>query len=162
MQTQQVIGTAKEAAEKGAAEVAAAGHQAKTWFGAAAWNAVESYAAKLGATKIPKLMGQRDRVKRELRGLPDRMQKITNQASLVLELIDDYREGRYRAISWTSLIVAAGALLYSVSPSDVVPDVLPVLGQLDDIFVIGVAMRLIRRDLERYVAFKGYASERYF
>jgi uncharacterized membrane protein YkvA (DUF1232 family) len=44
----------------------------------------------------------------------------------------------------------------------VVPDVLPVLGQLDDALVVGVAMRLIRRDLERYVAFKGYAKEKYF
>jgi uncharacterized membrane protein YkvA (DUF1232 family) len=136
--------------------------QPKTWFGKAAWQAIDSYAAKLGAAKLPKLLNQRERVRRELRAIPDRMQKITNQATLVLEMIDDYMDGKYRAISWTSMVVAAGALLYSVSPGDVVPDVVPMLGQLDDALVVGVAMRLIRRDLERYVAFKGYAKEKYF
>jgi uncharacterized membrane protein YkvA (DUF1232 family) len=149
----------KESAEQ---HVPAGVEPPRTWVGKAAWDAVESYAAKLGATKIPKLLNQRERVRRELRGIPDRMQKITNQASLVLEMIDDYMDGKYRAISWTSMLVATGALLYSVSPTDVVPDVLPLLGQLDDAFVVALAMRLIRRDLERYVAFKGYSNEKYF
>jgi uncharacterized membrane protein YkvA (DUF1232 family) len=149
----------KESAEE---HVPAGVEQPTTWFGKAAWDAVEGYAAKLGAVKIPKLLSQRERVRSELRGIPDRMQKITNQASLVLEMIDDYMDGKYRAISWTSMIVATGALLYSVSPTDVVPDVLPLLGQMDDAFVVALAMRLIRRDLERYVAFKGYSVEKYF
>jgi uncharacterized membrane protein YkvA (DUF1232 family) len=164
MEVAHVNGTPMEVPPKESAEqhLPAGVAQPKTWFGKAAWDAAESYAAKLGAVKIPKLLNQRERVRRELRSIPDRMQKITNQASLVLEMIDDYMDGKYRAISWTSLVVAAGALLYSVSPGDVVPDVLPLLGQLDDAVVVAIAMRLIRRDLERYVAFKGYALEKYF
>lgn len=145
-----------------AEESVPAGVKPKTWYAKVAWRAVEDYAAKLGAVKIPQLLDQRERVRRELRGIPDRMQKITNQASLVLEMIDDYMDGKYRAISWTSLLVAAGALLYSVSPGDVIPDVLPVLGQLDDALVLGVAMRLVRRDLQRYIDHKGYALDKYF
>jgi uncharacterized membrane protein YkvA (DUF1232 family) len=122
----------------------------------------ERVAERFSARQIPKLLDRRDRVKRELRSIPDRMQKLTNQAALVLELLDDYRDGTYRAIPWRSLAVAAGALLYSVSPSDVVPDFVPVLGQLDDALVIGVAMYLIRRDLKLYVRFKGYPLEKYF
>jgi uncharacterized membrane protein YkvA (DUF1232 family) len=149
----------KESAER---SVPAGVEPPKTRFGKAAWGAVEGYAAKLGAVKIPKLLSQRERVRRELRAIPERMQKITNQASLVMEMIDDYMDGKYRAISWTSLLVAAGALLYSVSPGDVVPDVLPVLGQLDDAFVVALAMRVIRRDLQRYIEHKGYALDKYF
>lgn len=160
MQTEQVV-AGQAAAERVQPRVSPAAH-GKTWFGRAAWQAVEGYAAKIGADKIPKLLSQRERVRRELRGIPDRMQKITNQASLVLEMVDDYRAGSFRAVSWTSLVVAAGALLYLVSPSDVIPDMLPVLGQLDDAFVVGLAMRLVRRDLQRYVAHKGYAPEKYF
>lgn len=122
----------------------------------------ERVSERIGARQIPKLLDRRDRVKRALRTIPDRMQKVTNQAGLVLELIDDYREGTYRSIPWRSLAVAAGALLYSVSPNDVVPDFVPVLGQLDDALVIALAMYLIRRDLKRYIQFKGYALEKYF
>lgn len=123
---------------------------------------VERVSERIGERQIPKVLDRRDRVKRELQTIPERMQKLTNQASLVLELIDDYRDGSYRAIPWRSLAVAAGALLYSVSPGDVVPDFVPVLGSLDDAFVLGLAMRIIRSDLERYCRFKGYELEKYF
>jgi uncharacterized membrane protein YkvA (DUF1232 family) len=122
----------------------------------------ERVSERVGARQIPLLLDRRDRVKRELRSIPERMQKVTNQAGLVLELIDDYRDGTYRSIPWRSLAIAAGALLYSVSPSDVIPDFVPVLGQLDDAVVIAGAMYLIRRDLKRYIRFKGYALEKYF
>jgi uncharacterized membrane protein YkvA (DUF1232 family) len=128
-----------------------------------AWQrGAERVGERIGARQIPKLLDRRDRVKRELRAIPDRMQKVANQASLVLELIDDYRDGSYREIPWRSLAIASAALLYSVSPSDVVPDVLPVLGQLDDAIVIALAMRIIRSDLARYCRHKGYALEKYF
>jgi uncharacterized membrane protein YkvA (DUF1232 family) len=131
-------------------------------FRAALREGAERVSERIGARQIPLLLDRRDRVKRELRSIPERMQKVTNQASLVLELIDDYRDGNYRSIPWRSLAIAAGALLYSVSASDVIPDFVPVLGQLDDAVVIAGAMFLIRKDLQRYVRFKGYAMEKYF
>lgn len=131
-------------------------------FRAALREGAERVSERVGARQIPLLLDRRDRVKRELRSIPERMQKVTNQAGLVLELIDDYRDGTYRSVPWRSLAIAAGALLYSVSPSDVIPDFVPVLGQLDDAVVIAGAMFLIRRDLRRYIRFKGYSMEKYF
>jgi len=124
--------------------------------------ALERVSERIGERQIPKVLDRRERVKRELRAIPERIQKVTNQASLVLELIDDYREGSYRDIPWRSLAVAGAALLYSVSPGDVVPDVIPLLGQLDDAFVLGLAMRLIQSDLQAYCRHKGYALDKYF
>jgi uncharacterized membrane protein YkvA (DUF1232 family) len=123
---------------------------------------LEKFSERIGERQIPLLLDRRDRVKRELRSIPERMLKLANQASLVLELLDDYRDGTYREIRWRSLAVAAAALLYSVSPSDVVPDFLPVLGQLDDAFVLGLGMHMIRGDLQAYVRFKGYDPAKYF
>jgi len=124
--------------------------------------AVERAAERIGERQIPKVLDRRDRVKRELRAIPERMQKVTNQATLVLELIDDYRDGSYREVPWHALAAAGAALLYSVSPGDVVPDVIPFLGQIDDAFVLTLAMRFIQGDLERYARFKGYALDKYF
>jgi uncharacterized membrane protein YkvA (DUF1232 family) len=125
-------------------------------------DATERVTERIGKRKLPLLLKQRERVRRELNAIPPRIQKVSNQASLVLELVDDYMDGRYRQIAWRSLTVAALALLYTVSPGDVVPDVLPIVGSLDDTLVLAVAMRLIRGDLERYCKFKGYALDKYF
>jgi len=122
----------------------------------------ENFAQRLAARYIPMLNKQRERVRRELRVIPDRMQRVTNQARLVLDLIDDFDSGAYRAVPWHTIAVAAAALLYSVSPSDVLPDVIPAVGAIDDIAVIALAMRIIRRDLEAYCRFKGYDPAEYF
>ncbi len=125
-------------------------------------DSAENLARRLASQYVPMLDKQRERVRRQLRAIPDRMQRVTNQARLVLELIDDFNSGAYRAVPWHTIAVAAAALLYSVSPSDVLPDVIPAVGAIDDIAVIALAMRIIRRDLEAYCRFKGYDPAEYF
>lgn len=125
-------------------------------------SALENLSARIGTRHLFKLVYRRDQVIDELRSIPDRMQKVTNQARLVLDLLDDFNAGRYQDIPWHSIAIAAVALVYSISPADVIPDTVPFLGSLDDILVISVAMRLIRRDLKKYCEFKGYDPSEYF
>jgi uncharacterized membrane protein YkvA (DUF1232 family) len=47
----------------------------------------------------------------------------------------------------TVLIIA---LLYIVSPIDLIPDAIPFVGLLDDVLVAGYALRLASAELERY------------
>jgi uncharacterized membrane protein YkvA (DUF1232 family) len=42
------------------------------------------------------------------------------------------------------------ALLYIISPIDVIPDSIPFLGALDDVVVAGYAMKQASAELERY------------
>lgn len=48
-----------------------------------------------------------------------------------------------RVPSWPKLLAPAITLLYVVSPVDVIPDFIPVLGQLDDIGVVAIALAII-------------------
>lgn len=43
-----------------------------------------------------------------------------------------------------------GAALYVVMPLDLIPDVVPILGWLDDVGVVGAAVMLLRRDVARH------------
>lgn len=51
-------------------------------------------------------------------------------------------------------IVLIIALLYIVSPIDLIPDSIPFIGLLDDILVAGYAIRQTAAELERYRQFK--------
>jgi uncharacterized membrane protein YkvA (DUF1232 family) len=128
--------------------------------GATTWR--ERLAQRWGTTQLARLFEKRIDVLKELRRIPDRMQKVTNQARLVLDLAEDFRSGSYREISWISIAIASGALVYAVSPGDVVPDVIPAIGSLDDMVVLTVVMRFLEKDLRRYARFKGYAESDYF
>ena len=123
---------------------------------------VERIAKRVGLPQLLLMLRNRKAITSELRAIPSRMQLITNQARLVLELVDDFRSGAYREVSWVSIAVAAAGLVYAVSPGDVVPDALPVLGALDDMVVITLVMRFLQKDLRAYCHHKGYAEKDYF
>lgn len=97
-----------------------------------------------------------------LRNAPDRMRRAADQLELCIDLIADMRTGCYRDVSWPKALLISGAILYSVSPADIVPDVFPALGSIDDAIVLSLAISLARDELIRYCEFKGYDSTKYF
>jgi uncharacterized membrane protein YkvA (DUF1232 family) len=58
-------------------------------------------------------------------------------------------------ISKAAYIAIAGALAYAVLPIDVIPDFIPGVGFVDDVFVIGMVMKSISEEIARYKAFRG-------
>ena len=124
--------------------------------------ALRGFTAERRREHLERLQASRAALFDKLREIPERMQKLANQVRLLLELVDDYWAGRYREVSWYSLAIATLGVLYFLSPSDVVPDVLPVLGQLDDVAIMAIALQLLKRDLRRYCEFRGLDAAAYF
>jgi uncharacterized membrane protein YkvA (DUF1232 family) len=112
--------------------------------------------------KLRRLQASRTAVLDKLRTVPDRMQKLVNQVRLLLDLADDYSTGRYRAVSPLALGFAALAALFFISPTDVIPDWIPLVGQLDDVAVIAIALKVLKRDLIKYCRFRGLDPAEYF
>ena len=54
-------------------------------------------------------------------------------------------------VSWSAKLVAAAIAAYALSPIDLIPDFIPILGYLDDLIIvplgIALAVRLIPADL---------------
>ncbi|NLW19559.1 MAG: DUF1232 domain-containing protein [Candidatus Cloacimonetes bacterium] len=72
----------------------------------------------------------------------------------MLELINDYLHGRYKEIPYMSMIAIVGALIYVISPVDLIPDFIPVLGFLDDAAVMAACLELVMVDLNAYKEWK--------
>lgn len=47
---------------------------------------------------------------------------------------------------WAGLL----SVLYVLSPIDLIPDVLPIIGWLDDLGVVGLAVAFVTRDITRF------------
>jgi uncharacterized membrane protein YkvA (DUF1232 family) len=124
--------------------------------------ALKNVAQAVGQRYLERLTATGGQIKESLGLVPDRIQRTSQQSRLVLELIDDVRAGTYREIHWYSLPIAAAALLYAVSPADLLPDALPALGFFDDVAVLAVAVRVLQGELRAYCRFKGYSEEQYF
>ena len=61
---------------------------------------------------------------------------------------------------WTTIAALTGALIYVLSPIDLVFDFLPVVGFLDDAVVIGLAIKLAQPDLKKYRDWKASRKEK--
>lgn len=69
-------------------------------------------------------------------------------------MIDDYIKGNYKEIPIASILALVGALIYFVSPVDLIPDILPGVGYVDDAMVISAALKIAHLDLEKYKRWK--------
>lgn len=54
------------------------------------------------------------------------------------------------AMAWSSKTMIIAGLLYFISPIDLLPDYIPVLGYIDDAFVISIVMNAIASEIERF------------
>ena len=70
-------------------------------------------------------------------------------------LLKDWYMGNYRKIPFRMVASIAAAMLYLVSPLDVVPDWVPFGGLLDDALVLAAIFALSRSDLDAYTTWTG-------
>ncbi len=86
--------------------------------------------------------------------------EVFNDLKLLLSLVKDYISGAYRDIPYGSIIAAVAGILYFLSPIDFIPDFIPGIGMIDDVFVIGMVLKQIHSDLVKYEAWKLKRSRR--
>jgi uncharacterized membrane protein YkvA (DUF1232 family) len=80
--------------------------------------------------------------------------RVVGEAKLLLSLLRDYWTRDYRAAPYWVIGAAAFALLYVLMPLDLVPDTLPIVGQLDDVAVVSICLALVRQELTKYAAWR--------
>jgi uncharacterized membrane protein YkvA (DUF1232 family) len=69
---------------------------------------------------------------------------------LLISLVKDYWARSYSQIPYGILSSAVFTLVYVFNPFDIVPDMLPVIGQVDDVAVLSACLLLIEQDLNKY------------
>lgn len=72
----------------------------------------------------------------------------------MIRVIRAYHKSEYRDISAPKLLIIVAAIIYFVSPFDVIPDWIPVLGHIDDAFVVSLALKSVRGDLDTFMAWE--------
>jgi uncharacterized membrane protein YkvA (DUF1232 family) len=69
----------------------------------------------------------------------------TEAQRLKLEVYALYLACRDRRVPWYAKVLAAGIVAYGLSPIDLIPDFIPILGHLDDLVLIPLGVLAVRR-----------------
>jgi len=76
------------------------------------------------------------------------------------QMLKDVFNGRYR-MSFLTKVIMAASVLYVLFPFDVISDLIPFFGWLDDGFVIFLLVRRLLSETHRYTRFKVMERKRY-
>jgi uncharacterized membrane protein YkvA (DUF1232 family) len=100
------------------------------------------------AFKLPKKQNLKNDVKKIERNLPGMkkgsIQEVWGKVQGLSKAVIDPR------VAWQEKSIAVGALLYLVSPVDLIPDTIPVVGLIDDAGVISAAAKTLANVLSKY------------
>jgi uncharacterized membrane protein YkvA (DUF1232 family) len=83
--------------------------------------------------------------------------RLWSDLPLLLRLLRAWMNGSYRGLSVRTLASIAAALLYVLSPVDLVPDFIPGIGMIDDVVVLTLLLQSLAQDL---AAFRSWEQTR--
>lgn len=83
-----------------------------------------------------------------------KLESVWHKLQLFFSIIRDYYTGDYKEIPINALVAIVASLLYLLSPIDLIPDFIPLLGFIDDVAVIALVITQIPSCLNKYEAWK--------
>lgn len=95
---------------------------------------------------LDEVMSQAQTVQRKSGSLGD----VAEDFLLLWKLLQEYYAGTYREIPWKAIAAIGFATLYLINPFDVIPDVIPIFGYLDDAAVVGLVLKAFRTEIAQY------------
>lgn len=80
----------------------------------------------------------------------DTLHKYLADIKLYFQMLGDIFTGKYKKVPVGTIAAIVGTLLYVLSPIDIIPDFIPVVGYLDDAAMLAVCLNFTRFDVEEY------------
>ena len=87
------------------------------------------------------------------------LRHIGRALSTFVPMLGDVLMGRYRPVPWPAIGYMAAALAYLLSPLDLIPDVVLLLGLADDALIVGWLLARVDRHLAPYHAWRAAKSD---
>jgi uncharacterized membrane protein YkvA (DUF1232 family) len=114
---------------------------------------VKEGAQKVTEKDLEKVVNKSEEIRRKF-SAKGPLARFIEDGQLLIAIVKDYWSGRYRQIPFGVIASIVFTLIYILNPFDLVPDVLPVLGQVDDAAVMGACLMLVEQDLQKYKVWK--------
>ena len=94
-----------------------------------------------------------DRIESKLKLVP----KVGEQLSYIpvfVQLIKAYISKKYTEIPIGSILAIIAALIYFLNPLDLIPDIIPGVGYLDDAMMMSIALKMVFDDVNEFIIWR--------
>ena len=110
--------------------------------------------------KAEKILENEDKMEKILQRLEKKLKAVPVAGDalayipVMISLIKMYVKKEYKELPIASVLAVFVALIYWLSPIDLIPDFIPGIGLIDDTAVISLAVIMVKTDLDDYLAWR--------
>jgi uncharacterized membrane protein YkvA (DUF1232 family) len=87
------------------------------------------------------------------------LESVRSDLRTSLALVRAWVSGRYAGVSTQGVVLVVAGLAYLVTPVDAIPDVLPGVGLLDDLTVLGFVFGQLQQELAQFQDWQAASSK---
>lgn len=108
------------------------------------------------ASEAEQILDHPDKVEHILQRIEQKLKEIPAlgeglaEIPVLVSLIRSYIRKEYTLLPVASAVAILAALLYFVSPIDLIPDVIPLAGYVDDALVVTLCFKVVSADVDEY------------
>ncbi len=84
----------------------------------------------------------------------EKLKEFSDKVYTFFRMVKAQMTGEYKEMPWKSLVMITGALIYFVTPLDIIPDFIPALGLTDDVAIVVWIYNSLQDDIERFEAWE--------
>ncbi len=94
------------------------------------------------------------RVYRKVESAVQKYADIAERLKVITRMVQAWRNQTYKNISNTTIFLSVAILLYFVNPIDLFPDFIPIIGGLDDAILLSYLLKIIDKEIEKFLAWE--------
>ncbi|MEM9859018.1 MAG: YkvA family protein [Bacteroidota bacterium] len=83
---------------------------------------------------------------------------LVARLKVFIRMVKAYAKGDYRDIEWKHILLVMAALLYFITPLDLIPDFIPVSGFIDDFTVLVWVYNKVQHEIDRFQLWESSAA----
>ena len=115
--------------------------------------ALNKGAKKVTEDDLQKVLDKQEEIEEKFKGNGP-LGRFVADLKLLFSIIKDYVSGEYREIPWLSVAAIVAALIYVLTPIDLIPDFIPGIGLVDDTAVVAACLAIVETNLHEYREWK--------
>lgn len=78
------------------------------------------------------------------------LRELKTKLEILLRMFQSHINGEYRAFPVSTIVLIVFALVYFITPTDLIPDFIPALGFTDDATVVLLIVKKLNRDIKKF------------
>ncbi len=79
------------------------------------------------------------------------LKEVWDELSVFFRLLKRWVNGDYKEVPWRTIVLIIAGIIYFVNPIDAIFDVIPFVGYIDDVTVVGIVLNSVRKDIEKFL-----------